>query len=183
MGEDPDVAPAHDRDAGVQRGLEARPSSVPCRRRFRRGPSSNRAYWQRLRRRRASDSSATPFAAISLNTSAFRRRRARWSRRRRGSRGASLRASRVRDDRPSAAPGGRTISFSSSSENVGAASPCASPAIVRVDLDPVGAVSDLVADDAHKRLAVGFLRSLRHAPLQRESLRAVTACRDDGAGR
>ena len=55
------------------------------------------------------------------------------------------------------------------------------PAVVGVDLDPVRAVADLIADDADERVAVGFLRALRHAPLEREALRIVAAGRDDRA--
>src|SRR6185295_371004 len=56
------------------------------------------------------------------------------------------------------------------------------PAIVGVDLDPVGAVSDLIAHHARETIdAVSFFRTLRHAPLRRITLWSITARRDDRA--
>ena len=51
------------------------------------------------------------------------------------------------------------------------------PAVVAVELDPVGAVADLVAHHADQAIdAVGLFAALRHAPLGREALGAV-GCR------
>ena len=74
-----------------------------------------------------------------------------------------------------------TIRVSSSIEKVGAASPPRPPAVVGVDLHPVGAVADLVAHDPHERAVVGLFGALRHAPVERVASGAVTAGGDDGA--
>src|ERR1017187_8853873 len=56
------------------------------------------------------------------------------------------------------------------------------PAIVAVQLDPIGAMPDLVAHHTDQAVdAVGLLGALRHAPFQRESFGRVTARRHDGA--
>ena len=58
------------------------------------------------------------------------------------------------------------------------------PAIVGVELDPVGAFPDLAADDAcHRVDAVGLFGALRDVPFGRIALRAVAPGGDDGAGR
>src|SRR2546426_4033936 len=57
------------------------------------------------------------------------------------------------------------------------------PAIIGVDLDPVGAFSNLVADDTNEAIdAIGLLGALGHSPLRHVTLRSVTAGRDNGAG-
>ena len=57
------------------------------------------------------------------------------------------------------------------------------PAVVAVELDPIGAVADLIAHHADQRVdAVGFLGALRDAPFERESLGGVSSGGDDGAG-
>ena len=56
------------------------------------------------------------------------------------------------------------------------------PAIVAVELDPIGAVADLVAHHARQAVdAVGLFGALRHAPFEREALGRVTAGGHDGA--
>ncbi len=56
------------------------------------------------------------------------------------------------------------------------------PAVIAVELDPVGAVADLVAHYAGQAVdAVGLFRALRHAPFEREALGSVAAGGDDGA--
>ena len=56
------------------------------------------------------------------------------------------------------------------------------PAVVAVELDPIGAVADLVADHADERVdAVGLLGALGHAEFEREALGRVAAGGDDGA--
>src|SRR5262249_4217768 len=56
------------------------------------------------------------------------------------------------------------------------------PAKVGVDLDPVGAVADLVADHAAQRLdAVGLLGALRNREAGSEAPGSVAASGDDGA--
>ncbi len=58
------------------------------------------------------------------------------------------------------------------------------PAVVAVELDPIGAVADLVAHHAREAIdAVGFFGALRDAPFERESLGGVAAGGDDGARR
>ena len=65
----------------------------------------------------------------------------------------------------------------------GAGTGAGAPAIVAVELDPIGAVTDLVAHDAGQAVdAVGLFGALRHAPLEGEALRGVAAGGDDGAG-
>ena len=54
---------------------------------------------------------------------------------------------------------------------------------VGVDLDPVGAAADLVADDPDEVVAVGLLDPLRDRQLGREALRPVAAGRGDRSGR
>ena len=55
-----------------------------------------------------------------------------------------------------------------------------SPSIVAVQLDPVGASADLIADDARQAVdAVGFFGPLRHAPFGDE-LRLIASRGDDG---
>src|SRR5207248_11293921 len=52
--------------------------------------------------------------------------------------------------------------------------------IVAVQLDPVGASADLIADDARQAVdAVGFFGPLRHAPFGDE-LRLIASRGDDG---
>jgi len=53
-------------------------------------------------------------------------------------------------------------------------------AVVGVDLDPVGASSDLIAHDAHERRVVGLLGALQHVDLRSEP-RPVAARRHDRA--
>src|ERR1035437_409255 len=58
------------------------------------------------------------------------------------------------------------------------------PTVVAVELDPIGAVADLIAHHADERArSIGFLGALRDAPFERESLGAVRAGGDDGARR
>src|SRR5439155_5572960 len=55
-----------------------------------------------------------------------------------------------------------------------------SPAVVGVHLDPICALPDLIADDAHQIVdAAGFLCPLRHFPRWRKPSRSVAASRDD----
>src|SRR5262249_37774121 len=56
-----------------------------------------------------------------------------------------------------------------------------SPSIVGVELDPLCALADLIANDARQAVdAVRFLRALRRIPLRHE-LRLIRSCGDDGA--
>ena len=65
----------------------------------------------------------------------------------------------------------------------GARAGAGAPAVVAVELDPIGAVADLVADDAGQAVdAVGLFGALRDAPFEGESFGRVTAGGDDGAG-
>ncbi len=57
-----------------------------------------------------------------------------------------------------------------------------SPAVVGIELDPIGSVSDLIAHDADQLCAVSFFGALRDAPLRSVALGAVSACGDDGSG-
>ena len=120
------------------------------------------------RQRRAERDVAAPPSAG--RPPACRRRRARSSRRRPGSPAASLRPCsrapttgrplllRRLDDR---ARSPRRV-------NVGARLAVGAPAIVGVDLDPVGAVADLIADDARSRVD-------RRRPPRRPAARATRA--------
>jgi hypothetical protein len=57
------------------------------------------------------------------------------------------------------------------------------PAIIAVQLDPIGAVPDLVANHADQAIhAIGLFGALRDAPLERKTLGRVTTGGDDGAG-
>src|SRR5262245_66302149 len=58
-----------------------------------------------------------------------------------------------------------------------------SPSVIRIDLDPVGAMADLIANDADDIVAVCFFGALRNFPLGREAFRTVTARSHDGARR
>src|SRR6267142_536841 len=55
--------------------------------------------------------------------------------------------------------------------------PSRTPAIVRIDLDPVRTSSDLIAHNANEVFAIRFFGPLRHTPLGRITLRAVASCR------
>ena len=66
----------------------------------------------------------------------------------------------------------------------GARAGTGAPAIVAVELDPIGAVADLVAHHAGQAVdAVGLFGALRHAPFERESFGRVAAGGHDGARR
>src|SRR5262245_14260404 len=59
-----------------------------------------------------------------------------------------------------------------------------SPAIVSVDLDPVGAMSDLIADDTSQTVdAVGFFGALWNTPFRSVALWSITARRHYCPGR
>src|SRR5262249_60837040 len=55
-----------------------------------------------------------------------------------------------------------------------------SPAVIGIDLDPVGAPADLIANDARQAVdSIGFLGALRNAPLGSITLRGIaTRCHD-----
>src|SRR5262245_28651678 len=57
-----------------------------------------------------------------------------------------------------------------------------SPSEIGVDLDPVGASADLIANDTSQAVdAIGFFGALRNAPLRRITLRCIAAGCDDRA--
>src|SRR5437762_9193084 len=57
-----------------------------------------------------------------------------------------------------------------------------SPAVIGIDLDPVGAPSDLITNDASQAVdAIGFFGALRNAPFGSITLRGIAAGCDDRA--
>src|ERR1051325_9252351 len=56
------------------------------------------------------------------------------------------------------------------------------PTIIGVDLDPIGSMSDLVANDANDVIPRNFFSALRNRPFGGETFWPVAAGRDDSAG-
>ena len=89
----------------------------------------------------------------------------------------------VDGDGDAGAPGGLDGELHFVERKGGARAGAGAPAIVAVELDPIGAMADLVADDAGQAVdAVGLFGALRDAPFERESFGRVAAGGDDGAG-
>jgi hypothetical protein len=89
----------------------------------------------------------------------------------------------VRDDRPSAALGRSDDSFQFVDREGRGRFAVRAPAVVCIDFDPIRPMTDLIADDADQRVAVGLFGPLRNPPFGRETLRSIAPGRDNCAGR
>src|SRR6266446_2029350 len=54
------------------------------------------------------------------------------------------------------------------------------PAVIGINFYPVGAMTNLIADDARQAVKVGFFGALRHAPLRCIAFGTIASCCHDG---